>query len=179
MQNNKEEILMSDANNSSEIKYASFFMRILASVIDSILSLVITIPLMMIVGTIFDLSQPESFSIQAQQMTQAELLMILQGHLLSFLLEMSVISVVIIIFWISKGGTPGKTLLGMQIVDAKTLQKPTLAQSIIRYLGYFVSVIPCLLGFIWIYYDKRGQGFHDKLARTVVIMVKKQAEQNS
>jgi uncharacterized RDD family membrane protein YckC len=165
---------MPNTNDSSEVKYASFFMRIIASVIDSILSLVITIPFMMIIGTIFDLSQPESLDIQAQQMTQEELLIILQGHLASFLLEMTVIAVVIVIFWVSKGGTPGKTLLGMQIVDAKTLQKPTLSQSIIRYLGYFLSVIPCLLGFIWIYYDKRGQGFHDKLAKTVVIMVKKQ-----
>lgn len=172
-------MLTSDKNNSSEIKYASFFMRSMASVIDSFLSLIITIPFMIIIGTIFDFSQPESLNIQVSQMTQEEFLMVLQNSISGFLLETTIVSVVVIIFWVSKGGTPGKTLLGMKIVDAKTFQKPTLAQSIIRYLGYFISVIPCLLGFIWIYYDKRRQGFHDKVAKTVVIMVAKQQEEKN
>jgi uncharacterized RDD family membrane protein YckC len=38
-----------------------------------------------------------------------------------------------------------------------------------RYLGYFVSTIPFGLGLFWIGWDKRKQGWHDKLAGTVVI----------
>ncbi len=38
-----------------------------------------------------------------------------------------------------------------------------------RYLGYFASTIPLCLGFLWIAFDKRKQGWHDKLAGTVVI----------
>jgi len=39
----------------------------------------------------------------------------------------------------------------------------------VRYIGYFVSVIPFGLGFIWIAFDSKKQGFHDKLAGTVVV----------
>jgi len=58
------------------------------------------------------------------------------------------------------------------IVDAKTGGKPTLKQWIIRYLGYFVSLIPFGLGYFWVAFDKKKQGFHDKLAKTVVIQPK-------
>jgi uncharacterized RDD family membrane protein YckC len=38
-----------------------------------------------------------------------------------------------------------------------------------RYLGYYDSTIPFLLGLMWVGIDKRKQGWHDKLAGTVVI----------
>ncbi len=53
--------------------------------------------------------------------------------------------------------------------DAKTGGKPSVGQLIGRYLAYYVSVIPFCLGFIWVGIDKKKQGFHDKLAGTVVI----------
>jgi uncharacterized RDD family membrane protein YckC len=42
-------------------------------------------------------------------------------------------------------------------------------QLIGRYLGYYVSTIPLLLGIIWVGIDRKKQGWHDKLARTVVV----------
>ena len=72
-------------------------------------------------------------------------------------------------FWIVKSATPGKLVLKGVIVDADTLEKPALWQWLVRYFGYFVSVILLFLGFLWVGWDARKQGFHDKLARTVVI----------
>ena len=43
------------------------------------------------------------------------------------------------------------------------------SQFIIRYLGYYVAMLPLFLGIIWVGIDKRKQGWHDKLAGTVVI----------
>jgi uncharacterized RDD family membrane protein YckC len=59
--------------------------------------------------------------------------------------------------------------IGAEIVDAKTLSKPSTRQLIIRYLGYYVSILPFMLGFIWAAFDHRKQAWHDKLAGTVVI----------
>ena len=39
-------------------------------------------------------------------------------------------------------------------------------------LVYFVSIIPLCLGLIWVGLDKRKQGWHDKLAGTVVVRSK-------
>jgi uncharacterized RDD family membrane protein YckC len=55
------------------------------------------------------------------------------------------------------------------IVDANTGKRPTTGQFIGRYLAYYVSMIPLFLGFFWIGIDARKQGWHDKLAGTVVV----------
>ena len=75
----------------------------------------------------------------------------------------------VITFWVYKSATPGKMATHLTIVDAKTGGKPTTAQFVIRYLGYYVSIIPLFLGLIWVGIDKRKQGFHDKMAGTVVL----------
>ena len=56
----------------------------------------------------------------------------------------------------------------MKIVDIKMGKKPTKLQFVIRYFCYFLSSI-FLLGFLWIIFDKKKQGLHDKIARTLVI----------
>ena len=55
------------------------------------------------------------------------------------------------------------------INDAATGEKPTMKQWILRYIGYFVSIVPLGLGYVWVAFDKRKQGWHDKLAGTVVV----------
>ena len=59
--------------------------------------------------------------------------------------------------------------ISAKIVDAKTGNPPTFGQSVIRYLGYYVSTIAFGLGLIWVAFDARKQGWHDKMAGTVVV----------
>jgi uncharacterized RDD family membrane protein YckC len=62
--------------------------------------------------------------------------------------------------------------IAARIVDAKTGGKPTSGQWLIRYVGYFVSSIPFGLGLFWVAFDARKQGWHDKMAGTVVVRKK-------
>ena len=78
---------------------------------------------------------------------------------------------IMIFLWVRTATSPGKWASRLRIVDATTGKAPTTKQSIIRYLGYFLSMIPFGLGFLWIIRDKKKQGWHDKLANTVVIRV--------
>mgnify|MGYP001812553273 CR=1 FL=1 len=132
--------------------YAGFWIRVGASIIDSILILLVITPILTaIYGREYWVS--ESF---------------IQGTwdvLLNYILP----AIAIVIFWIYRSATPGKMLLGLTIVDANTGGKPSTGQFIGRYLGYYVSTIPLLLGLNWVGIDKRKQGWHDKLAGTVVI----------
>jgi uncharacterized RDD family membrane protein YckC len=80
-------------------------------------------------------------------------------------------AIVVILFWFYKSATPGKMVLNLSIVDANTGNKPSIKQFIIRYIGYFISIAPVFLGIIWIGFDKRKQGWHDKLAGTIVIKI--------
>ena len=71
-------------------------------------------------------------------------------------------------FWVRSGQTPGKRLLHLKVVrrDGQPLSWGT---AIARYLGYIVSALPLYLGFLWILWDRNKQGFHDKIAGTVVV----------
>lgn len=66
--------------------------------------------------------------------------------------------------------TPGKMLMGCRVVDADSGEALSRRQSLLRYLGYIVSLLPLGLGFLWIAWDRRKQGFHDRIANSVVVM---------
>lgn len=80
-------------------------------------------------------------------------------------------AVVFIAGWRLFGVTPGKLLLELRVVDARIGGPPSWPRAIVRYLGYLVSALPLGLGFLWVLIDRRKQTFHDKLARTRVIVV--------
>jgi uncharacterized RDD family membrane protein YckC len=69
-------------------------------------------------------------------------------------------------YW--NGQTVGKRVMGIRIVKADG-SPFGLVPAIIRYVGYIVSGIVLLLGFIWILFDKDKQGWHDKIAGTYVV----------
>ena len=80
-----------------------------------------------------------------------------------------VIAVGTLAFWRCQGATPGKIAIAARIVDAQTGQPPSTARLVVRLFGYVVSALPLCLGFLWIAFDRRKQGWHDKIAGTVVI----------
>jgi len=67
------------------------------------------------------------------------------------------------------GGTPGLHLADCLLVDARTGQGISLARSAWRTLGMLLAVLPVLLGIAWMLWDRRRQGWHDKLGGCVVI----------
>ena len=71
--------------------------------------------------------------------------------------------------WTYWGGqTIGKKAMGIKVVKADGTPFG-LVPAIIRYVGYIVSAVVILLGFIWILFDPDKQGWHDKIAGTYVV----------
>lgn len=91
---------------------------------------------------------------------------------MDFLLTYIFPVVATILFWFWKQATPGKMLLAAKIVDEKTGGEPSIEQYLIRYIGYVVSIVPLFLGVIWVAFDSKKQGWHDKMAGTVVVRPK-------
>ena len=56
-----------------------------------------------------------------------------------------------------------------RIVEADAGAPLTTTQSVIRYLGYIVSFITFGVVYFWIAFDRRKQGWHDKMANSVAI----------
>lgn len=92
--------------------------------------------------------------------------------LLDFLVSSLLPAAFVILFWVYKGATPGKMAISAKVVDAVTGEHPSTPRYIARYVGYLLSFLPLGLGFIWITFDKRKQGWHDKLSGTVVVRKK-------
>jgi uncharacterized RDD family membrane protein YckC len=87
----------------------------------------------------------------------------------AFVVNWGVPGAVYIAFWVLRGATPGKMAIKAVVVDAETRATPDFWQALTRYVGFFVSVTPLFLGIAWVAFDRRKQGWHDKMARTVVI----------
>ena len=81
----------------------------------------------------------------------------------------AVVGIIIVGFWRYCGATPGKLAVGVRIVDANTGAAPSTGRLVIRLLCYLLSAAPLYLGFLWAAFDRRKQGWHDKIAGTVVV----------
>lgn len=139
-----------------ELEYVGFWARVGASVIDTILMLVVTVPLIQwFYGA-------EYWSDTAFYKGPADLL-------ISYVFPIGAV----LLFWIARQATPGKMAISARIVDARTGGKPRAGQLLLRYLGYYLSILGCFLGFAWVGWDRRKQGWHDKIAGTVVVRTKK------
>jgi len=133
-------------------EYAGFWIRVAASLIDSVVFvLVFAIPLTVIYG--------------ADYWTSEETVKGTWDILITYVAPIFIT----VWFWTKYLGTPGKMALRLKVVDSKTGQAISTPKAIGRYLAYYISALPLLLGFIWIGIDKKKQGFHDELAGTVVV----------
>jgi uncharacterized RDD family membrane protein YckC len=74
-------------------------------------------------------------------------------------------------FWGTSGSTLGMGLFELHVVDANTGHSIGIGRAVLRYVGVIVAAFPCWVGLIWAAFDPRMQGWHDKIASTVVLRV--------
>ena len=145
------------ATQQQDVEYAGFWVRVGATIIDTLLIMAVLVPLLVAIygWAYFEAANTGLFAGPAD-----------------FLLSWVAPAVAVVAFWIYKQATPGKMALSIRIVDATTGSPPSTGQCVGRYFAYFVSIFPLGLGLLWVAFDKRKQGWHDKLAGTVVIRSK-------
>ena len=136
-----------DGYRQGDLELAGFGQRLLAQVID----LFWLLPLSFLLGAVATFVNQGPMSLGGE----------LMGNLIGAL--------VILLFWAERQATPGKLVLGLRIVDAETGGMPELRSLVMRYIGYLVSALPLGLGYLWVLWDPRRQGWHDKMARTLVV----------
>jgi uncharacterized RDD family membrane protein YckC len=66
------------------------------------------------------------------------------------------------------GQTIGKMIFGIRVVRTNG-EKLRLVDAAMRAFGYFISGLFLGLGFVWAFVDERKQGWHDKIAKTLVV----------
>lgn len=173
--------------NKKQVVYASLFQRLVASLIDCFLiSWVINFVYYFFTKTVFGAKSAANKiddlkeywlknGINPSELTSEQLLQIpLYKQTIEELVGMNLLNLTLflIVFGfilINTASSPGKFVMGLKIVDEDTLQKPSKKQLFTRLYWYIFSTIPLCLGFIWIRFDKRRQGWHDKKSNTLVI----------
>jgi uncharacterized RDD family membrane protein YckC len=75
-----------------------------------------------------------------------------------------------VIFWSHLGGgrTLGMRLLGLRVI-AEDGSQIGVVNAFVRWLGLWLSIGLCFIGVIWVAFDSRHQGWHDKIAKTLVV----------
>lgn len=133
-------------------RYVGFWARTFATIVDWVLISIITMPTLFLVYG-------------AGYFESDELVMGSWDVILNYVFP----AVVVLLFWRYKSATPGKMLMSAVIVDADTGAKPSMGQLVGRYFGYIPSMVVLGLGYFWVAWDPKKQGWHDKLAGTVVV----------
>ena len=135
-----------------DVTYVGFWVRLLAFIVDNIVMLIIFVPVFYVMfGSEYFLDvNPNS-------------------HTLPEFVSYLVFAIVVIWMWSKSGATPGKMLVGAEIVDVKTNGPASIRKLTSRYFSYIVAMLPLCLGFLWIAFDDKKQGLHDKISGTAVI----------
>ncbi len=87
---------------------------------------------------------------------------------LRIFLTIAVTPVYFALFWTLGGQSLGQYAMGLRVVRLNG-KRMTLWSSLVRWVGYMVSFLALGIGFLWVLWDDRRQGFPDKFAKTVVV----------
>lgn len=136
-----------------EYEYAGFWLRVGASLIDTVVLFTV------VFSIIFALGMTGVVSVNAVGQKFTVLDIVVQILSVAFY----------VVCWMKYAGTPGKRLLKLKVLDAQTGNHLTAGQALLRYIGYIPSSLILCLGFIWVAFDSKKQGWHDKIAKTVVV----------
>ena len=145
-------------------RYAGFFSRGAAYLLDRAICFAISFLITLVIDYLLSLFRIDQ---RLETLGQDAPLQVLLALLLSAVgLNLLVTIVYNVGFWMMSGQTPGKRVLGVRVMrtDGTRLR---LGNAIRRQIGYWISGI-FYLGFLWILFDNKRQGFHDKIAGTIV-----------
>jgi uncharacterized RDD family membrane protein YckC len=141
------------------LAYGGFWIRTLAFIIDGIVISVLTLVLVPLLGTGPNVelvqTDPNYYVLEVEYGSSAF------GGLIGLLY--------FVLFWAVRGQTPGMMPFGLRVVRADDGGNVDIVRSILRYVGLLIGTAALLIGVIWAAFDPRKQGWHDKIAGTVVV----------
>jgi len=145
--------------------YASFRARVAAYLVDLVLLTVLeSVPQVFLVGAAVSVVMED---IAASPRTLLARLFALEA--LVVLVSTVIAALYFVGFWMWRGQTPGKMLVGIRVLRADG-SPLNLRTALYRYfIGYGVSFLTLGLGFLAVAFHPRKQGWHDRVSHTVVV----------
>lgn len=146
------------------VTYGGFWIRLVAYIIDAV---IIFIPVF-VLGLVVGLVAAAGAGAAGNNSSNANAI---AGSGASVIVDLIafVITVGYFVYFWGQGSTIGMRVFHLRVADAVTGQPIGYGRAALRYLGYIISAIVCYIGLIWAAFDGRKQGWHDKIANTVVL----------
>jgi uncharacterized RDD family membrane protein YckC len=161
-------------------RYGGFWRRLFAFLIDKIILYFISL-ILFLIGV---LALGPRSTMRGRILAAPEDLMHGIGVFALLYLAVSLLAAMAYFTWFHgiAGRTPGKMLLGLRVIQASG-DPITPGVAFLRWVGYLISGPVFCLGFLWVAFDGRKQGWHDMIAATLVIREENEsapdAERNS
>jgi uncharacterized RDD family membrane protein YckC len=151
--------------------YAGFVTRAIAFAIDMVLVAATQITILFLTRLLMDffgLDQLAQAIFEPTEGTNVSFFITITRWAIAFIGSGFLLAIYSISMWLLVDKTLGQALLGLRVLrtDGRPL---TLGPAVRRILGYYVSFLALFIGFLWVLVDDRRQGWHDKIADTVVI----------
>lgn len=135
--------------------YVGVRVRAVAGLIDALVIVLVTWPILVAIYGVGYLESPSMYSLDGPA---------------DLVISWVVPAVATVVLWVWKQATPGKMIMRARIVDAETGAPLSPVRASVRYLGFLVSVVALMgLPLLWVAFDARKQGLHDKIAGSVVV----------
>lgn len=152
----KESAIVHNGAKPRQIPVIGFGRRLAATLLDGVILYAGTFILILAAGVIgvFTNLYTESQPIPVRS------LMIVCGLILSLLYY--------VLAWSKSGQTIANSVLGIKIVGADGKPLPV-GRALLRYIGYIISALCLSIGFLWVAFDKKRQGWHDKIASSYAV----------
>lgn len=164
-------------------KYASFNHRMIAATIDSMILLSFVAPVLDALLSVYvppipinhermdEIANTYPSGFPAMGAIWSELVSsgVVGRHMLTLFIQTLVLFIYTGVCWHYWAATPGKMIMRLRVADAVTEAPITDRQILLRIAGYFVSAFPFLFGFMAISFSRTRQGWHDRMAGTVVL----------
>ncbi len=86
-------------------------------------------------------------------------------------ITMAIYGLITVLFWITKGQTPGFKAYDLKLIDDHTNEKPTFGLAVARYMMFIVSAVT-IVGFLLPFFRKDKKTLQDVITQTSVIKLK-------
>jgi uncharacterized RDD family membrane protein YckC len=141
------------------MRYAGFWIRALASIVDVLIFSGISLGINMAMGQGFE----EAMGLDGSDWTTGDTITFAVENLLSTIYEALMVA--------RFGGTLGKLLCRIRVVTAQG-ERLGYGHAFLRALAQWASLLPCGLGYVLAAFDREKRALHDFLCNTRVIWPK-------
>lgn len=151
-----------------EYSYGGFWRRAFAFLIDTVI-LYLIFALFFVMGIVV-LGLSSSFAygdFSLRRLTGMTIIYLVMYHLTIAVIGMLYFTY----FHGTVGQTPGKMIFGLKVIQSNG-RELNLGIGFLRWVGYIVSALVLHLGFIWIAFDSKKRGWHDMIAKTIVVRLR-------